>query len=150
MKILVSACLLGCECRYDGKSKPCEAVLKLAGDNVLIPVCPEQMGGLCTPRNPSERQRDENGRLLPTTSAGAVIMNDGTDVTANYRKGAELALYIARLNGADYAILKAGSPSCGKGVIYDGSFTGKKAEGNGTTAELLISEGFKVLSEEDL
>lgn len=150
MKILVSACLLGCECRYDGKSKPCEAVLKLAGDNVLIPVCPEQMGGLCTPRNPSERQRDENGRLLPTTSAGAVIMNDGTDVTANYRKGAELALYIARLNGADYAILKAGSPSCGKGVIYDGSFTGKKTEGNGTTAELLISEGFKVLSEEDL
>ena len=87
-KILVSACLLGFECRYDGKSKPCEKLLELAKeeDTVLIPVCPEQLGGLPTPRLPSERQRTSKGETRSTAKKGAVLMSDGTDVTANYRK----------------------------------------------------------------
>ncbi len=171
-KILVSACLLGCQCRYDGASKPCEKVLALAEDpeNVLIPVCPEQMGGLTTPRNPSERQRDAEGVVLPLflnspdgnlpLQAGAegeamarpraLIMNDGTDVSENYARGVEIALRIAEINRVDYAILKSGSPSCGKGLIYDGSFSGTKVPGNGVTTDALLAAGYKVLSEEEL
>ncbi|MBR0481096.1 MAG: DUF523 domain-containing protein [Firmicutes bacterium] len=151
-KILVSACLLGCECRYDGKSKPCEKVLALAEkkDTVLIPVCPEQMGGLSTPRTPSERQRTKKGTLRSISKPGAVLMKDGSDASSYYKKGAEMALEIAKLCKVDYAILKSGSPSCGKDIIYDGSFSGKKAEGNGVTTEILLKEGFKVLSEEEL
>ena len=151
-KILVSACLLGCECRYDGKSKPCEKVLELAKekDTVLIPVCPEQLGGLSTPRLPSERQRTARGSLRSISRPGAVLMNDGTDVSSAYRKGAEAALKIARIDGIDFAVLKSGSPSCGKGLIYDGTFSGKKTEGNGVTVELLLKEGYRVLSEEEL
>jgi len=138
--ILVSACLLGCKTRYDGASKPCDKVLALARDNILIPVCPEQMGGLTTPRLPSERQPDTD----------TLLMKDGTDVTENYRRGVEITLRIAELNHADYAILKAGSPSCGKGLIYDGSFSGKKIPGNGVTTDALLNAGYKVISEEEL
>lgn len=138
-KILVSACLLGCSTRYDGDSKPCQKVLDLAKDNTLIPVCPEQMGGLSTPRLPSERQGES-----------IVIMKDGTDVTGNYDRGAQIALDIAKLNNVDYCIFKSGSPSCGKGLIYDGTFSGNKCEGNGKTTELFLKNGFKVFSEEDL
>jgi len=149
---MVSACLLGCECRYDGKSKPCKKVLELTKekDTVLIPVCPEQMGGLATPRTPSERQRTKDGHVRSILRPGAVLMKDGTDVSQNYRKGAELALRIADLNKIDYAILKSGSPSCGKGLIYDGSFSGTKKEGDGVTTEILKNAGYKVISEEDL
>lgn len=139
-KILVSACLLGCATRYDGKSKPCQKVLDLAKDNVLIPICPEQMGGLTTPRIPSERQPGKD----------LILMKDGTDVTENYKRGVAIALQIADLNQIDYAVLKSGSPSCGKGLIYDGSFTGKKIPGNGITAETLLAAGYRVLSEEEL
>jgi len=139
-KILVSACLLGCACRYDGASKPCEKVIDLAKDNVLIPICPEQMGGLTTPRNPSERQPGKD----------LILMNNGTDVTAAYKRGVEAALNIAKINNIDYAILKSGSPSCGHGLIYDGSFSGKKIPGNGITADALIAAGYKVFSEEEI
>jgi len=139
-KILVSACLLGCACRYDGASKPCQKVIDLAKENVLIPVCPEQMGGLTTPRNPSERQMGKD----------LILMNNGTDVTENYKRGVECTLNIAKLNNIDYAILKSGSPSCGHGLIYDGSFSGKKIEGNGITTEALLNAGYKVISEEEL
>ena len=139
-KILVSACLLGCPTRYDGASKPSDAVLALAKDNVLIPVCPEQLGGLSTPRLPSER----------TPDGTKVMAKNGTDVTEQYMRGAETAKKLADLNQVDYCILKAGSPACGSGLIYDGSFTGKKVEGNGVAAELLKKNGFKVISEEDL
>lgn len=139
-KILVSACLLGCSCRYDGQSKPSEKVLALAKDNVLIPVCPEQMGGLTTPRIPSERQQGKD----------LILAKDGTDVTNNYKRGVEMALKIARLNDVDYAILKSGSPSCGKGLIYDGTFSGNKIPGNGITTETLLREGFRVISDEEL
>ena len=137
--ILVSACLLGCPTRYDGRSVPCEAVLALAKDNTLVPVCPEQLGGLPTPRLPSERQA--NGRVLRC---------DGEDVSENYRRGAELALRIAELSHAELCILKSGSPSCGKGVIYDGSFSGKKIPGSGITAEMLSAAGYKVFTEKDI
>ncbi len=137
-KILVSACLLGVECRYKGDSCPCQKVIDLIDGNELIPVCPEQAGGLPTPRTPSERVGDK------------VIMQDGNDVTAEYRKGADTALYLARKFNVDYAVLKANSPSCGKGMIYDGTFTGSKCEGNGVTAELLINNGYTVYTENDI
>jgi len=137
-KILVSACLLGIECRYKGDGCPCKAVIDLKENNTLIPVCPEQAGGLPTPRTPSERVGDK------------VIMRDGKDVTAEYNKGAETALYLAKEFGVDYAILKANSPSCGKGMIYDGSFTGVKCEGNGVTAELLLKNNIPVYTEDEI
>ena len=138
-RILVSACLLGLCCRYDGGTKPCEKVLALAKDNILVPVCPEQLGGLSTPRTPSERQ-----------PVGGVLSKDGRDVSENYARGAEAALKIARLAEVDYAILKARSPACGKGEIYDGSFSGKTTAGNGVAAELLMSEGIAVFSDEEI
>lgn len=137
-KILVSACLLGIECRYKGDACPCQKVINLAKDHTIIPVCPEQAGGLPTPRTPSERVGDK------------VIMRDGTDVTAEYQKGAKTALYLAEVLNADFAILKANSPSCGKGVIYDGTFTGGKCAGNGVTAEMLIDNGIPVYTEDEV
>lgn len=117
---------------------PCEAVLALKDKHTLIPVCPEQSGGLPTPRIPSERVGDK------------VMTRDGRDVTAEYNKGAETALYLAKELGADLAILKANSPSCGKGMIYDGTFTGGKREGNGVTSDLLIKNGIPVYTEEEI
>lgn len=136
-KLLVSACLLGCPCRYDGKSCKDERVLALRGLYEMIPICPEQLGGLTTPRNPSERR------------GGGVFMNDGANVTAQYKKGAENALYLAQTLGAEKALLKAKSPSCGKGLIYDGTFTGGKIAGNGVTAELFIRNGLQVYTEDE-
>ena len=112
--ILASSCLLGCECRYKGDGCKCDALIKLAESNTIIGVCPEQMGGLPTPRDPAERQGDK------------VISCAGKDVTKAYTKGAETALYFAKLNHVDFAVMKAKSPSCGKGLIYDGTFTGNK------------------------
>lgn len=137
-KILVSNCLLGCECRYKGDGCKNDAVLSLAKDNVLIGVCPEQAGGLPTPRNPAERVGDK------------VISCVGDDVTKEYMKGAYTALHLAEINNIDFAVLKANSPSCGKGIIYDGTFTGGKCEGNGTTVELLLKNGYQVFTEDEL
>lgn len=135
--ILVSSCLLGCQCRYKGDSCRSERVLKLAEHHTLIPVCPEQMGGLETPRNPSERVGDR------------VVSNAGRDVTEQFRKGAETALFLAQLNRAEFAVFKANSPSCGKGIIYDGTFTGGKKEGNGMTTDLLLEHGIPVYTEDE-
>lgn len=139
-KILVSACLLGIGCRYDGKEKANEQVLKLLNDPdvVLVPVCPEQLGGLPTPRTASERLGDR------------VVNQVGEDVTVQYRKGAEAALKIAELYDCKKAILKERSPSCGCGVIYDGSFSRQTIPGNGVTAELLLNHGIVVLGESKL
>ncbi len=136
--IIVSACLLGENCRYDGKSKPCQAVINLKEKYNLIPVCPEVMGGLQTPRHPSEIIGDK------------VTGKDGSDNTKEYKKGAEIALDIALQNGAAKAILKAKSPSCGKGEIYDGTFSGKLKEGNGITAKLFTENGIEVLTEDEI
>ena len=138
MNILVSACLLGCACRYDGGAKPCAAVRTLAAKHTLIPVCPEQLGGLPTPRLPSER------------IGAQVVMKDGTDVTAAYRRGAEEALRLARLFGCRRAVLKERSPSCGSGTIYDGSFSGRLTGGDGVTAALLRENGIAVCGESAL
>ena len=137
-KILVSACLAGCTCRYDAKLKTSEKVLELAKDNTLIPVCPEQLGGLPTPRHPSERV------------GGKVLRDDGIDVTKEYQLGAETAVRIAKLSNADYCVMKSGSPACGCGLIYDGTFTGKKIPGDGVASEALKKAGYKVITEEDL
>ena len=136
--IVVSACLLGCDCRYDGKNCNNDAIRALAQDNVILAVCPEQMGGLPTPRDPAEIQ------------SGCVVSKAGRDVTAEYTKGAQTALQLAQLNNAKYAVLKAKSPSCGKGLIYDGTFSGGKVAGNGVAAELFIKNGIEVFTEEEL
>lgn len=137
MKILVSACLLGCSCRYDGKSKLDERVLALQSGHTLIPVCPEQLGGLPTPRLPAEIQGEK------------VTRKDGQDITAQYVKGAREALRLYTLLGCDCALLKARSPSCGKGCIYDGSFSGALTKGNGITAALFQEKGIRVFTEEE-
>ncbi len=136
--ILVSACLLGVCCRYDGESKPCDEVIALRDRFTMIPICPEVDGGLPTPRTPSERVGNK------------VLMKDGRDVTKNYSDGADEALRRAQLYGCTAAILKARSPSCGSGLVYDGSFTGTLVEGDGVTAELLKNNGIKVFSEENI
>lgn len=139
MRILISACLLGEPCRYDGASKPLQGrkLEALLQNHTLIPVCPEQLGGLPTPRTPSERQGDR------------VVMRDGTDVTAEYQKGAAVACAMAQQCGADCAVLKARSPSCGSGEIYDGTFTGTLTPGDGVTAAAVKALGLPVYTEEN-
>jgi len=135
---ICSACLLGIICRYDGKSKPNKKVVNIARKEILIPVCPEQLGGLPTPREAVE--------LKERTA----ITESGKDVTNNFTKGAEQVLLLAKILGVKGAILKQRSPSCGCGQIYDGTFSGKIIKGNGITAALLRKNGIKVISEEDL
>ncbi len=136
--ILCSACLLGVKCCYTGKIKSNKKVLKLAKKTILIPVCPEQLGGLSTPREPAEQKKKR------------VITKSGKDVTQKFKNGAREVLKIAKLFGTKTAILKQRSPSCGCGQIYDGSFSGKIIKGNGVTAKALKRCGIKVISEEDL
>lgn len=139
-KILVSACLTGVKCRYDGKANLCKDNIfeKWMNEGVLVPVCPEVMGGLPTPRYPSE------------IKDGKVINNHNEDVTENFVGGAEAALKIAKENNAVIAILKEKSPSCGSSLIYDGNFCGNKIKGMGITAKLLSDNGIKVFSEENI
>lgn len=136
--ILVSACLLGAACKYSGGDNFCPKVAALVKDYHLVPVCPEQLGGLPTPRTPAERQGNR------------VITKDGQDVTAAYHRGAQEAWKLAKLFGCDTAILKARSPSCGAQGIYDGTFTGTVIPASGVTAELLRDAGIRVLTEDEL
>jgi uncharacterized protein YbbK (DUF523 family) len=138
MKILVSACLLGVNCRYDGRSKPNEKVMMYCKKHVYIPVCPEVLGGLPTPRLRSEIKN------------GKVINEKGIDVTEYFEKGAGECLKIAMENQIDFAILKSKSPSCGCQEIYDGSFTGNLIQGKGICANLLIKNKIRVIDENDL
>lgn len=135
---LCSACLLGINCRYDGKIIPNNEVIRLAKREILIPVCPEQLGGLSTPREPSE----QNG--------GKVITISGVNVTCNFIKGAEQVLLLAKIYGIKEAILKQESPSCGCGRIYDGTFSNRLIQGDGVTTILLKKNKIKVITEEDL
>ena len=138
MRLLISACLLGEPCRYDGASKGLAPgkLDDLLRNHTVIPVCPEQLGGLPTPRTPSERR------------GGRVVMRDGTDVTAEYERGAAIVCALARQTGAEAALLKARSPSCGSNEIYDGAFTGTLTPGDGVTAEALKRMGLPVYTEE--
>lgn len=139
-KLLISACLLGVECKYDGGSNKLspEKLNELCERYELVPVCPEAYGGLTTPRTPSER-RD-----------GGVFSKDGRDVTRQFEKGAAAALRLAKLLGIRKALLKENSPSCGSGTIYDGSFSGKLICGDGVTAELLKKHGIEIFGEGSL
>ncbi|MGN1030324.1 MAG: DUF523 domain-containing protein [Butyricicoccaceae bacterium] len=137
MNILVSACLLGVHCRYDGGGATHPTVEQLMHIHHLIPFCPEVYGGLPTPRTPSER------------CGHRVLTRDGADVTAAYEHGAREALALAQRFGCRYAILKARSPSCGSGIIYDGIFSKTLVEGDGVTAQLLKAHGIRVFTEED-
>lgn len=134
-RILVSACLLGMNCRYNGKGELNRQVLGLSRDAVLIPFCPEIYGGLATPREPAERQGER------------VVTAVGEDVTAQYKKGAEEALRLAKTLGCRAAVLKERSPSCGRGQIYDGSHTRRLISGDGVTAQLLEQEKIPVFGE---
>jgi len=136
-KIICSACLLGINCKYNGKNNLNRKVLARAKKEVLIPVCPEQLGGLATPRPRVCRKRRK------------VVNEFDQDTTVALKKGAAETLKIAKLVGAKAAILKQKSPSCGTGRIY-ADFSGKVIRGNGVTAELLKKKGIKVISEEEL
>ena len=133
--ILVSACLLGVACRYDGASRPNETVWSLAKRCRLIPVCPETAGGLPIPREPSEIVGDR------------VVSRTGRDVTAEYRRGAERTLALAQKYGCRAALLKEKSPSCGTGIVHNGKFDGGLVEGYGITARLLRENGIAVFGE---
>ncbi|NQV19591.1 MAG: DUF523 domain-containing protein [Armatimonadetes bacterium] len=136
--IIVSACLAGLKCNYLGDDNSHPEVVELVRKGLAIPVCPEQLGGLPTPRIPAEIQCKK------------VINKNGDDVTSNFQKGAEETLRIAKLVNCKKVIFKANSPSCGFGKIYDGSFSGKLIPGNGITTELLMKNGIKIITEKDL
>ena len=136
-KILVSRCLTGACCRYDGKSNLVPEIRELAERGIAVPVCPEVLGGLPTPRTPSEI-RGEN-----------VVMRDGTDVTEPFRLGAERAMAVFLEEGCACAVTKAKSPSCGCGTVYDGTFTGTLTPGDGIFVRLLKEAGVTVCTEKD-
>lgn len=146
--ILVSECLCGVNCKYSGGNNENEKILKLVKEGRAVLVCPEQLGGLSTPRNPSEI----NGGTAEDVLRGRakVLSNKGSDVTMNYIKGANETLKIAKIFGCREAILKSNSPSCGCGTVYDGSFTGKLVKGSGVTAQLLLDNGISVKTEKDI
>lgn len=136
--LLISACLLGVSCRYDGKSKILPGVEKLKEHYTLIPVCPEILGGLPTPRVPSERCGEK------------VLTEDGRDVTAQYAKGGAEVLRLAEFFGCKKVLLKERSPACGSGKIYDGTFTKTLTDGFGVAAELLAENGIAVFGESEI
>ena len=138
MKIMVSACLAGENCKYNGGNNRNEKVLQWMADNEVIMVCPEQMGGLPTPRVPSE------------IKDGIVTAKDGRIVDAQFRAGAAKCLAIAQQEKPDLIIFQSRSPSCGAKQRYDGTFTGTLVEGAGVTAQLLLENGFRVIDVEDL
>lgn len=138
MKILISHCFLGENCKYNGGNNYNAELLNVLKNHELIPVCPETFGGLKSPRFPAEIVGDK------------VLFSDGSDVTQEFVNGAKKALEIAKEQGVKVAVLKANSPSCGSGIIYDGTFTGKKVSGYGVAAKLLMENGIKVYSEQDI
>ena len=135
--ILISACLLGRDCKYSGGNNALsgEVLSALREKYKLVPVCPEEDGGLPTPRDPSERIGER------------VMSIAGRDVTAEYKTGAEIALRLAKENGCQVALMKEQSPSCGSGIIYDGTFSGRLIPGYGVAAELLKANGIEVIGE---
>jgi uncharacterized protein YbbK (DUF523 family) len=138
VKILVSSCLLGLNCRYSGDSCFSSSVAGLAKNHTLIPVCPEQMGGLPTPRAPLERK------------GSRIVDKDGNDYTDAMERGADDALKVAVLLGCTHAVTRNGSPSCGCGIIYDGTFSGKQVAGNGVMTGKLLAAGIEVTDDNHL
>ena len=140
--ILVSACLAGINCKYDGKNNENKYVKKLVKEGKAIPVCPEVLGGMKTPRIPCEIIKDKNGKK--------VINKKGKNHTEEFENGALKTLKIARAVKADTAILKSKSPSCGYGKIYDGSFSDEIIKGNGLTTSLLLKNGIDIYTEKQI
>lgn len=134
---LCSACLMGIPCRYDGKHKANHKIIALSKNEPLVPVCPEQLGGLLTPREPAEQK------------GGTVITQSGKDVTEHFTKGATQVLAIAKALGIKEAILKQKSPSCGCGKVYDGTFSNTLIDGDGVTTALLKQRGITVVPDHD-
>lgn len=137
--IIVSACLAGCECRYDGNSNEVAEIKKLILENKAIALCPEVLGGLTTPRIPCE--------IVSNNNEHRVMGQDKIDYTSQFTKGAKIVTNVAKALNCKTVILKSNSPSCGFGQIYDGSFTGGKREGNGIAAELLSEQGIQIKNE---
>lgn len=131
-KLLISACLLGENCKYNGGNNFTPEVEALRERYELVPVCPEQLGGLPTPRTPAERVGDR------------VVNREGADVTDAFRQGAEKTLELARASGITKAVFQVRSPSCGSGTVYDGTFSGALTAGQGVTAELLEKNGVNI------
>lgn len=144
---IISACLCGINCKYNGENNSNDRCLKLLREGKAVLVCPEQLGGLSTPRNPVELNNTASQII---EGNGKALDNQGEDVTAEFLNGAYETLKIAKELGAVRAILKEGSPSCGANFIYDGTFTGNRIKGKGITAQLLENEGITVFSDEDL
>jgi len=137
--VLVSACLAGRACAYDGSARPDDTILRLVAEGRAVLVCPEEEGGLGTPRPAAEIQPD-----------GRVLTKDGVDVTVQYARGAEIAVDRARASGCSFAILKSRSPACGCGAVYDGSFSKQLAEGDGVAAAALRRAGVEISTDEDV
>ncbi len=150
-RILVSACLLGRPVRYDGAAKTLDDALldRWIAQGRVVSVCPEVMAGLPTPRPPAEIAAGRDGAAV-MHGTGRVVEADGTDVTPIYLAGAQLALDQAVRHGCRHALLTDGSPSCGSGFVYDGSFTGRRIDGAGVTAALLRQHGIAVFSHRDI
>lgn len=144
--ILVSACLLGVNCKYSGGNNKNQELISLLKDKKVLPVCPEELGGLPTPRCPAEIIGGTGFDVLD--GKAKVRLKDGTEVTREFSQGAEKTLETARSHQAKLAVLKNGSPSCGVTRIYDGTFTGKTIPGLGVSAALLKRSGIAVISEE--
>lgn len=136
--IVVSACLAGVECRYNGQAFPIPEIIEMVKQGKALPICPEMLANLPAPRQPGE-QRD-----------GKIYSKDGSDVTADYLKGAKIGLDVALATGCKKAILKSKSPTCGCGIIYDGTFSGRLIPGDGVFTKLLKGNGIEVITEEDI
>ena len=144
LKMLVSACLVGVNCRFDGGNSHNEDAVKLTQNEELIPVCPEEAGGLPTPRPPVEIVGGDGNDVLD--GKARVLTADGVDKTEEFIRGAHHALELAQSRGVKRVILKSKSPSCGCGNIYDGTFSGSLISGDGVTAALLKRHGIEIIS----
>ncbi|TVZ64985.1 uncharacterized protein YbbK (DUF523 family) [Rhizobium mongolense USDA 1844] len=150
-KILVSACLMGHAVRYDGRAKPLAhpALERWRTEGRLVTICPEMSAGMPVPRPPAEIEGGASGKDV-LSGAARVFEITGGDVTAAFREAAQNALRLAQETGCTHALLIDGSPSCGSGVIYDGSFSGTRRDGNGVTAALLKRAGIQVFSDREI
>ena len=146
--VLLSACLAGRACRFDGSDNEDARVAAWLSEGRAVLVCPEDEGGLGTPRPPAEIVGGDGHDVI--AGRAQVMTRDGRDVTAEYLRGARLALERARATGAKTAVLKARSPSCGKGCIYDGTFSRTTTVGDGVTTALLEEHGIRVVTDDDI
>lgn len=146
--IVVSACLVGINCKYDGENNDNDKVKEFLKDKQYVLICPEQLGGLTTPRKPSEINGLGGKEVL--NGNAKVVSCENKDVTQNFIKGAEESLRIAKMFNCKQALLKEGSPSCGCNLIYDGTFKGKKISGMGVTAALFYENNIAIFSEKEL